>query len=419
MSYTSVGTIVAAGSTGNEVVTGLGFTPCAVFLFWNPGITTEDAFAANCHLGIGCFDGTNQWAECQYEQDAANPPTISSHESSIFCLNSEGKGDASMVSLDTDGFTFNWGTAPDAGQIVYYIAFNDDMYFAFCDSFTLSAYPGSSIYGGIPFGQPTSLLIATGENLGGAQSRMGIGMAAQYGPESAPGGSIQNYMSTSMFIVVTGKFGRGIAPFAVQSNDGRIAVIPALTIIAPGDQFFTLTSWDTDGFTIDAQATATPRSSPAKFLALRLKEPTVDDQRSDLINGVTSSSPWPTPTLNPMSGIFLEAQVSQGTGDTGMTVGAVDDAFNQRSCWAGETNVASGNSVAQSYSSSTDVIARHLAATPSTDTLSQVTNWGTAEFTTTDDVATTSSTYLALLWGYVTFAVGISQIYRVLRVRRR
>lgn len=414
MSYTAVGTIVAAGSTGDEVVTGIGFTPCAVFLFWNPSVTTEDTFAADCHLGIGCFDGVNQWAECQYEKDATTPAVITSHESTVFCLNSEGKGDASMVSLDADGFTFNWGTAPDAGQIVYWMAWNAAMFEAAVDAITLPSYPGNVVVSGLPF-EPTSLLLATGSNLGSTQSRMGVGLAAQYGPEAAPLGSVQNYASISMFTVVSGKFGRGIAPFATGSNDNRIAVIPALTIIAPGDQFFSLTAWNTDGFQIDALVTATPRSSPAKYLALRLLEPGPDDQRSDLLRANTATSPWPTPGMDPLSGLFLTAQVTQGTGDTGLTIGAVDDNFNQRSCWAGEQNVSSGNTNAHSYSSSSDAIARHTPAGPTTETLSRVSAWGTESYTTTDDVAASTTAYLALLWGNV--AAVVASFWQQIRYR--
>lgn len=126
------GTFQANTVTGNQPVTGVGFQPKAVIFWLAPA--TADANAGNAALGFGMAASATE----QTAYSSASDDTVGTSQCSIkaetteasACLNIESssgvtpvmQGVAKFVTMDSDGFTVNWTTAPTAVWVVQYLA---------------------------------------------------------------------------------------------------------------------------------------------------------------------------------------------------------------------------------------------------------------------------------------------------------
>lgn len=118
--HTKVGTFTAKSGTGEQSITGVGFQPKAV-LFWITDRTSEGN-SPNVRFGRGWTDGTNEFAEAVARQDGTdNSQDRVVNDKVITLINAGGSvlAEASMVSLDTDGFTLNWTTAGGSRKVTY------------------------------------------------------------------------------------------------------------------------------------------------------------------------------------------------------------------------------------------------------------------------------------------------------------
>ena len=114
-----IGTIAGAtlGTTGNKVITGVGFIPKLVRFTVTPTASTAITL-----VGIGSMTTTSQYYLACTSQST---PTGSRNSSTSACIGWLTSGVstpallASYVSMDADGFTINVGTANGAFDIAY------------------------------------------------------------------------------------------------------------------------------------------------------------------------------------------------------------------------------------------------------------------------------------------------------------
>lgn len=125
-----VGTDTQKTSTGTKGTTGVGFTPSAVIL-GSVCDTSTAATAANSRLSFGVSDGTRNVATWTGDSDAVPDSISNTIQSNTKCivLATEGtsatpttNAEASMSSLDSDGFTLNWTTADATARVFGYVA---------------------------------------------------------------------------------------------------------------------------------------------------------------------------------------------------------------------------------------------------------------------------------------------------------
>lgn len=129
-----VGSGLQPTSTGNQAITGLGFTPIGVMLL-SVGNVTASGAQTEARFSLGGSDGTNQgWAwtgavnnvnpiRAAIGHSTTNVVTMSTPTATGSSTTTEAQ--ASFTSFDPTGFTLNWGTA-DATQREYvWIAFGN------------------------------------------------------------------------------------------------------------------------------------------------------------------------------------------------------------------------------------------------------------------------------------------------------
>ena len=115
-----VETFTANAGTGNQIISTTGFLPKAV-LFWITDQTASGS-SANSRFGRGWTDGTNQAAAATAWPDGTDNTWGSMvNDKSILLINGSGTilADASIVSLNVDGFTINWSTAGGSRLVTY------------------------------------------------------------------------------------------------------------------------------------------------------------------------------------------------------------------------------------------------------------------------------------------------------------
>ena len=117
---TKVETFAAIAGTGNQTINTTGFQPKAV-LFW----ITDRTSAGNspdARFGRGWTDGTNQAAAATAWDDGTDVGAgVLVTDKTITLINEAGTvlADASIVTLNSDGFTINWATAGGSRLVTY------------------------------------------------------------------------------------------------------------------------------------------------------------------------------------------------------------------------------------------------------------------------------------------------------------
>lgn len=157
------GTFALGGSTGNKVVTGLGFQPKAI-LFVSSDLAAAGQ-AAGSLFGFGvAVSGTEQWCIGFYDVDAdsSSAGTRSAHDGS--CLRIRTSSELILldfVSMDSDGFTVNSTVA--SSSIVGYLALGGSDLEANAGTFTVPQTGTSIAVTGVGF-EPDAVLMGHIEN---------------------------------------------------------------------------------------------------------------------------------------------------------------------------------------------------------------------------------------------------------------
>src|SRR5215831_5383913 len=236
------GSFAANTSNGNQAVTGLGFQPKAVIL-WSTGATATGDVAPAAKSGtynegfdtdsthraaLSVFDtGFGQSATAiQYFADQASPPT------------------ADFVSMDAGWFTINWSTAPGTARLIFYYAIGGtDITNASVKQIQAPATTGSVGYTGLGF-QPNLCVFLTAGSAQTPPFRTASGDSAQ---------SIGFYNGTTQVATFMAVNSATPGSFTRQKTDRAISAMDAT---AGGSAIKgTLTSLDTDGFTVNWGAT--------------------------------------------------------------------------------------------------------------------------------------------------------------------
>lgn len=141
------GTFAKSTTTGLQSVTGLGIRPTGLLL-WTGGLASA-GFADHVERVMGVSDGTNDG--CTVMQTTGNTALFNdcdqSHTNTGVLRIISGvpatTAEASVDSLDPDGFTLNWTSNTGTASIIHYLAFANPIE-AFCGTFDEDSGAGTS-----------------------------------------------------------------------------------------------------------------------------------------------------------------------------------------------------------------------------------------------------------------------------------
>ena len=183
-------------STGNQAITGIGFTPKIVLFY--PTIQTADGVVVDAYFGFGvAISSTERSAICANSEDAQPTSDCSSETTDVLCILMDDVGASStlyaadFVTQDGDGFTVNVTTAPGSGFRVGFLALGgDDLTDVAIGNFGAATSDGNQSISGVGF-QPEAMLAFGIRNLAAAAS------ATQFFPSL--GGAVSN---TKQFAII-------------------------------------------------------------------------------------------------------------------------------------------------------------------------------------------------------------------------
>lgn len=121
-------TFAQPGSTGNQGVTGVGFTPGLELFSSVSHQTSGTAQTGTAHLLGASLSSANRRVLTMAATDTADPTAADKRASEALCLTHLTAGtptvnaEADFVSQDADGFTVNWTTADATARIQAYLA---------------------------------------------------------------------------------------------------------------------------------------------------------------------------------------------------------------------------------------------------------------------------------------------------------
>ncbi|MFX1555401.1 MAG: hypothetical protein ACFFBV_15865, partial [Promethearchaeota archaeon] len=179
---TKVDTFAANSGTGNQSVSDVGFQPKAVF-FWITDRTSAGS-SGYARFGRGWTDGTNMGAVATAWDDSSGSSTTLVRVVDTKCItliNQSGTllAEASIVSLDSNGFTINWSTAGGSRLVTYLALGGNGLTNVKVGSFS---YPQQDNYSVTDVGfQPDTVLfmgaqgISSGSTMNTNESRGGHG----------------------------------------------------------------------------------------------------------------------------------------------------------------------------------------------------------------------------------------------------
>lgn len=157
---TFIKSITSPGATGNVAYTGIGFTPKAILFVG--GAETESTGEADARLAVGATDGTNDVAASGVSDDNAATSAVGTARANTTCINLRSSAgtlthSASIVSLDSDGFTLNWATAGATTRVWEAICIGGDDVQAAVGQMSAGAATGNRSVTGLSF-QPNALI---------------------------------------------------------------------------------------------------------------------------------------------------------------------------------------------------------------------------------------------------------------------
>lgn len=117
-----IGSFAKATATGNQAITGVGFQPKFVLLFWTHGVTSN-TWVGGAAWGMGMCDSGGRYTCYSTHPDAGTARERRAAVQAISICNSAGTvlAEATMSSLDSDGFTLNWTTADATTYLIGYL----------------------------------------------------------------------------------------------------------------------------------------------------------------------------------------------------------------------------------------------------------------------------------------------------------
>lgn len=243
------GSFAANTVTGDQAISGLGFTPKLV-IFLAVGRTAVGQAQGDLKLCLGAASGSgaaDQWALSRYVQDNVASSNAGMRSDSKCIIMASGPntvdGEASLVSLDSDGFTINWSNAVGSAFLIEYIAIGgsgvDAKVFRYSHS---TAAVGTDVaVTGVGF-TPKALIVSTT----GAAGAVPQGDSAQMIFTLGAAGSA----ASEAWVAATQRDNQA-ASSAGQSSRQHLLGSPSVVSIGTIDWEDDLLTFDSDGFTYD------------------------------------------------------------------------------------------------------------------------------------------------------------------------
>jgi hypothetical protein len=346
---TYVGSFAKRAGTGTQVVSGVGFTPKAVF-FWTGGATTADSGFENVDLQqcTGISDGVHSFCTAHRSGDGlTSSSTAHGYYATAAIVTVDLGGTlnalANMVGFTSDGFTLDWTSSVSAdGILIHFIAIGGAAVQARVGNIVSVNSTGNQAITGVGF-EPQSVLFlmdasatTTLPNVSTGYGPNGIGWAT-----ASAQGTVDDDSVAPLNPSDTTRYQR--TDKCVSSYGSGITWEGAMS------------SLDADGFTINWTVA---RVANLGYLAL-----------SGLVASVGAlTTPAATGTQHTALGFQPQAVLFLSTGQAAstsiqtqnrMSVGATDGT-RQRVSWSGDNNNVSPTQTAR-YDATTSVI---VAATP-------------------------------------------------------
>jgi hypothetical protein len=111
-------------ATGNQTITGVGFTPGCVITIGSGDMAASPSTIANSVYCIGAMDASgNQWAEYGYADNGVTTTSTTRIQLTDSCIVGSGGGTsvsdkASYVSMNSGSFTIDWTVAPEPYKFI-------------------------------------------------------------------------------------------------------------------------------------------------------------------------------------------------------------------------------------------------------------------------------------------------------------
>lgn len=255
------GVVALNTSTGNQSVASLSFTPKVILFF--PTDATADGVQVDAFHCIGIGISSTERAALNVSLEDAQGTSDSQRETNTslcFFKNNAGSSsaeyEADLVSLNSDGFTFNLTTAPGSAKRVFWLALGgDDLTNVALTTFTTATSTGNQSVSSLSF-QPDAVLFFNLENSAASQSQndghISFGMAVSSTKRALiSAGGDQGLATTDTF-----RHQRTNACIMLNDDDG--------TVLGLAD----FVSQDTNGFTVNWSAAHTG-GRIVHFLALK------------------------------------------------------------------------------------------------------------------------------------------------------
>jgi len=264
------GTLQSPTATGSQSYTGVGFQPKAILFF--SGALAADGYAAGMGPGIGAYAqseqasiGARTWSISSTD-NVSTTATASIQNAAVICVPNPATTttdllNATMTSLNADGFTLNWVTVQATARNVHYLALGGtDLTDAFLGRFTNATATGNQAYTGTGF-QPDAIIFfhafgAAGASHSASASQWGIGVAVSSTQRWAFGSNARNAQT------MTGNQDA----MHLQRADSCIVRLDTLSALFYRADFV---SMDANGFTLNWLNTNTGGTETFYYLALK------------------------------------------------------------------------------------------------------------------------------------------------------
>lgn len=282
------------GSTGPQSYTGTGFTPGALVVAASLRNSTPSYGVDDSVLGIGVSDGLTDRAVAWFSNDqdpASAEARVRADAAVLYALNGTATSNieqqATVASLDADGFTLNYATSVSASRRCFALALNAADVSASVVAVDYTAALGSQSVTGVGFRPLAGFFLTPGGNYPlSSDGTQGFGSRASYG---ASDGTRSRTTSLSV------QNGGGYVAASSQSyfrDDVIIHNQDDVTASTSNDRI-SLTSFDADGFTISKDAVA----DAGAFSALLLSPAGVPPNAPTIVAPADGSSADPSAPL--------------------------------------------------------------------------------------------------------------------------
>jgi hypothetical protein len=370
------GTFACPASTGNQSVSGLGFTPQAI-IFFSSG-QTATGYAAGSAVAIGAMTTSNLTSTTTKERDASTSSTTSTRQgtgsTTQFLVqhptNIGTAGVFTRVSIDADGFTVNWSTVL-SGLIVHYWAIGGISNAKAGGGGLQFATAGNQSFTGVGF-QPDAILMFANANESG---NMGMSVGAATSASSRACSSFDDANSAANVTQVSSQQVSTLVLNAMYRDASEVSA--------------DLVSMDSDGFTLNFVNPGAVSFVNHSWIAIKGGNPAVGVDTQKTSTGTKSTIGAGSPREGVMIwSTNLAASTSLITNTAKLSIGA-SDGTNHGAIWAqSQDAVGTTNTDERTVTTVAIGMSTQAATTNAEATVTSLDNDGfTLDWTTADATA--------------------------------